>query len=156
MRNKVGASVVIYQNDVELKTWNARLPGKCAVFQAELKALRQGVIMLSTLLKWGDNISIFSDSSTALGTVSGCNESYKDAVWLWHKMVKLMVKGHHLQLEWIKAHVGHQGNERADSLVKQFISEEQHNKLIISQLARTLDNRQLWMINLPRNQQHSK
>ena len=119
MNNRVGASVVIYQKDVELKTWNARLPGNCTVFQAELKALRQGVIMLSTLLNRGDSISVFSDSSTALDVMSGCNESYKDAVWTWHKMVELMVNGHHLQLGWIKAHVGHKGNERADLLAKE-------------------------------------
>ena len=142
MNSKVGASVVIYKKEVELKTWNARLPDDCTVFQAELKALRQCVVMLSTLLNRGDCISIFSDSSTALDVVSGCNESYIDAVWTWHKMVELMKNGHHFQLGWIKAHVGHKGNERADSLAKEATLQEDilRHKIPISSLKRTAIN----------------
>ncbi|XP_037294368.1 uncharacterized protein LOC119189287 [Manduca sexta] len=97
---KVGAALSIWNGAAETSTRKLRLEPYCSVYQAELLALRKAVeeALRSGLPACG----IFSDARSALDVVT--REAEK--------------RTQKIKLFWVKAHVGLEGNERADVLAK--------------------------------------
>ena len=120
--NGVGSGVCLLNNKKEvLRTYSARLPDFSTVFQAEVYAINMAARLIS--IEYSDcmpkYIKIFTDSAAALyalGKRHLRSECVKNAV---DSLNYLASKGPSVSIVWIKAHVGHFGNEVADSLAKE-------------------------------------
>ena len=111
---QVGAGVFIRQDNLVLAELSFRLPNKSSVFQAEIYAINQAAIFLQHL----PNIfftKIFVDSQAALLALN--NKSITSRL-VGDTVHNLNLISGNIRLVWIKAHVGHEGNEKADSLAK--------------------------------------
>ena len=92
-----------------------RLPNKASVFQAEVFAINQAAIFLQNQT----NIfftKFFIDSQAALLAL---NNKTVTSRLVGDTMHNLNLIPGNIRLVWIKAHVGHEGNERADVLAKE-------------------------------------
>ncbi|CAK1546865.1 unnamed protein product [Leptosia nina] len=112
----VGAAVVLRRLDRELKTVKIKLATYCTVFQAEMVALHKAIQMATKVIS--PKVNLCSDSRSALeDIVSG--RSLNPLVVQTRKTLKDLSNYKEVRLFWIKAHVGHEGNERADQLAKE-------------------------------------
>ena len=97
---------------------NGALRDEATVFQAEILALKKAAERLIRRELSGETITVYSDSKAGLMAMLSRKTSSK----LVHET---KVKWNHVgtknevELRWIKAHVGHEGNERADELAKE-------------------------------------
>ena len=111
---RVGAAVVIYQEQNSKTVFKLKLHSSCSVFQAELFALERAVewVSINTHLA---QVSILSDCMSALHEISNPNSTNSFVVKI-HRYIKLS----HSQITflWIKAHSGMLGNEEADLAAK--------------------------------------
>ena len=113
--SQVGAGVYIHHKDLVLAELSFRLPNKSSVFQAEVFAINQAAIFLQSL----PNIfftKFFVDSQAALLALN--NKSITSRL-VGDTVHNLNLIPGNTRLVWIKAHVGHDGNERADTLAKE-------------------------------------
>ena len=115
-------------NDI-IDEGSRRLPGESTVFQAEIMAKQMAMNSLANSINVNDRfIKIFSDSQAA---IQALNSTY-----LTSKLVKNTInalnqvgnKVESLEINWIKAHVGHPGNERADALARNSVTLQQKNE----------------------------
>ena len=96
----------------------------CSIFTAELYAILES-------LKWAKGqqyrkIAIFSDSLSSLQAIEGRkidNHIVKDILATYNQLLHCNCE---VTLVWVPAHVGIEGNERADALAKDTTGEEQH------------------------------
>ena len=114
LNDKVGAGFTARKGRIPFKEMSFRLPDKCSVFQAEIFAINQAALFIQRL-GYPRYIKIFVDSQAALLALNK-----KD---ITSRLVGDTVHNLNLipgltRLVWIKAHVGHEGNERADELAK--------------------------------------
>ena len=115
---KVGAAFVIYRDMVMWKEAKFRLPDTATVFQAEIFAIFQATLALQQYEGDEGDCYIFSDSMSVLQSLRA-NEITKSIVFRTYKLLnKIAAQGYVISLFWIKAHVGIEGNERADELAK--------------------------------------
>ena len=112
---KVGSGVYILYNNKPIYSESFRLPNKASVFQAEILAINQAALFLHDLhnLKY---IKFFVDSQAALLALNNKTISSRLVGDTVHNLN--LIQGD-VRLVWIKAHVGHAGNEMADALAKQ-------------------------------------
>ncbi|XP_073958603.1 uncharacterized protein [Choristoneura fumiferana] len=117
IEGKVGAALSIWNGESETKTLKLALPSFCTVYQAELLALSRatGVILGQKAATFG----IYSDSMAALLTIKNHGCLHPLAVEARSNLAALSRQGKVVRLFWIKAHVGLEGNERADGLAKE-------------------------------------
>nr|XP_037877563.1 uncharacterized protein LOC119631142 [Bombyx mori] len=102
-----------YNNfEVRIFTDGSKLEGK-----AELLALQRAV--REALNHSGTAFGIFSDSMSALQTVTNVSSPHPLAVETRDTIRRCMLQNKSVSLFWIKAHVGLEGNERADQLAKE-------------------------------------
>ena len=90
---------------------------EATVFQAEIMALKKAAERLLRAGTRDQRITVYSDSQAALMAMDNRRTSSK----LVHETkVKWNHVGTYNQvcLHWVKAHVGHEGNEKADDLAK--------------------------------------
>ncbi|XP_035208626.1 uncharacterized protein LOC118190941 [Stegodyphus dumicola] len=89
-----------------------------SVYQAEMAALRETLNWILRELTKRHCIHIYSDALsvlTALSRPEPKNEILEDIKDLFKRAL-----GYHvIHVHWIKAHIGHPGNERADALAKE-------------------------------------
>ncbi|CAK1554338.1 unnamed protein product [Leptosia nina] len=112
----VGAAVVLRRLDKELKTVKIKLATYCTVFQAEMVALHKAVQLATKVAS--PRVNLCSDSRSALDDiVSG--RSLSPLVVQIRETLGSLSNHKEVRLYWIKAHVGHEGNERADQLAKE-------------------------------------
>ena len=64
-------------------------------------------------------IKIFSDSQAALLALNNLKVSSKLVLDTINNLNQLAACTHRVELNWIKAHVGHPGNERANQLARE-------------------------------------
>ena len=126
----VGAGFVITKNKLELKIGEIRLDDICTVYQAEVFAIFEAVrsLIIDPRFEGIRFVNIFSDSMAALYSLKK-RTCRSEVVHNTMKILnKLAQKGVTVSLVWIRAHVGHPGNERADCLAKEDTSPENVNK----------------------------
>ena len=111
-----GAGFVSFLSNQEQHSAMFSLPNESTVFQAEITAIHKAAEYLSAL-PFPNPVIIYSDSQAALSalakrtyssrTVERCIQHLNRAAGLAS-----------VKLRWVRAHVGHPGNERADELAK--------------------------------------
>ncbi|XP_037293087.1 uncharacterized protein LOC119188929 [Manduca sexta] len=113
---KVGAALSIWNGAAETSTRKLRLEPYCSVYQAELLALRKAVeeALRSGLPACG----IFSDARSALDVVTRGDSLHPIAFKIKNLLKEAEKRTQKIKLFWVKAHVGLEGNERADVLAK--------------------------------------
>ena len=123
----VGSGFAIYQGKSLISTGSRRLPFESTVFQAEILAIRIAMIRLNEILQPQDQyIKLFCDSQAAIQAINSHkirSLAVKDAISALN-LVGQKVNG--LEVNWIKAHVGHPGNEHADKMARETIKQTEN------------------------------
>ena len=118
-----GSGYVIIRGGNTIKEGSRRLPDEATVFQAELMAIQIAMLDLAGILNDNDSyVKIFSDSRAA---IQALNSSTVTSQLVKNTIAALNLVGSkvsRLEIAWIKAHVGHWGNERADQLARDSIN----------------------------------
>ncbi|KAL0852476.1 hypothetical protein ABMA28_000643 [Loxostege sticticalis] len=117
IQGKVGAALSIWRDGVETTVKKLKLEKYCTVFQAELLALARATRIIKET-RSGGVFNIFSDSRSSLEAISRCDSLHPLVVETRKNILEATNKGITINLFWIKAHAGMQGNERADELAK--------------------------------------
>lgn len=117
MDGKVGAAFVVKKDGIFLHKENFRLRDEATVYQSEMHAIHKALqwIIENKLKK--EKIVLFSDSLSALQSL-GRHHPSNNLEFNIRNKVNEIKKGNKLSLSWIKAHVGHEGNELADMEAK--------------------------------------
>ena len=96
-----------------------KLPSDCTVFQAEIYAIKMAMEGFNNhILNSDEYIKVFSDSRAA---IQALNSNIVSSQLVKDTVTQLNIIGNkvnRLEISWIKAHVGHEGNERADQLAR--------------------------------------
>ncbi|GIY38720.1 RNase H domain-containing protein [Caerostris darwini] len=113
INGKVGGAFVVYNNKSEVHHQCLRLSDNATVYSAKLLAIKRATEY--AILNGLSNINIISDSRSVLLAMENVNNIDAEI-----RGTKNMIKEHpgKITLHWVKAHVGHIGNERADELAK--------------------------------------
>ena len=111
-----GSGFIIYGKD---STWSGsfHLGADPTVFQAEVFAIKQAMNQLRAIAPKRSKIVIYSDSQAnllALNKRTVNSKVVQDAV----ESLNLLDNSNQITLRWVRAHVGHRGNEKADDLAK--------------------------------------
>ena len=112
-----GAGFVIYHKNEVLSYESIKLNDNATVFQAEITAIRYAADYLYSLptVKF---VKILVDSQAALLALNKQHVTADSVLQAIHSLERLSLKGAVVRLAWVKAHVGIQGNELADSAAK--------------------------------------
>ncbi|KAG6452350.1 hypothetical protein O3G_MSEX007586 [Manduca sexta] len=113
---KVGAALSIWNGAAETSTRKLRLEPYCSVYQAELLALRKAVE--EALHSGLPTCGIFSDARSALEVVTSGDSLHPIAFDINSLLKEASKRTQKIKFLWVKAHVGLEGNERADELAK--------------------------------------
>ena len=115
INDKVGSGVYIERKGVTLAESKVRIPDTSTVYQAEIQAIKEAARILAEIPDL-TTIKIFVDSQAALRTLQSCFIKSKLAL----QMIQLLNTVPHTSLVfvWTKAHIGTEGNEKADQLAK--------------------------------------
>ena len=103
-------------NDKEIIEDCGRLNDESSVFQAEIMAIIKATMAiekLTTKVEW----HFYCDNQGAVKTLDNPEVNTK-LVWDCSKALSELGTRSKVTLHWVKAHVGHPGNERADTLAK--------------------------------------
>ncbi|KAJ2937354.1 hypothetical protein O0L34_g19238 [Tuta absoluta] len=116
IQGKVGAALSYWREGTERVYKKFKLESYCTVFQAEMYALLQATELV---LKGKDvQINIFSDSRSALELLNSHDSYHPLVLQIKENLARIAKQNKKLGLFWIRAHVGVEGNERADVLAK--------------------------------------
>ena len=121
-----GAGYVIYDNNKTIAESSIKLSFNTTVFQAEIIAIREAV-------KWLNNnrtdeqqyFKIMTDSQAAFLALAAETFTSKLVKNTIDELNELGTKVARVEIAWIKAHVGHQGNKRADQLAREATSKNE-------------------------------
>ena len=96
--------------------FSSRIDSTSSIFTAELLAIQKSLdLVLESNTKSG---VICSDSKSALEALCKAKPDNPIALSIRERLIFLRERGYHLSFCWSPAHVGIQGNERADELAK--------------------------------------
>ena len=115
MEGKAGAGAVIFKGKKKIHTIQKGL-GNRSVFQAEIEAIKIGAEYLFDLIE-GREIVFKVDSQAAIKAL-GSRETNSSITHDAFRMLQTLAKDNQVKIQWIKAHVGHEGNELADDAAK--------------------------------------
>lgn len=117
MDEQVGAALTCWEDGVEIMSLKFHLASYCTVFQAELYALYHAteVAIKSTERQ----INILSDSRSGLELIRNPRTYHPLAFGVRERLREAEIIGKNIRLFWVRAHVGVEGNERADHLAKE-------------------------------------
>ncbi|CAF4816835.1 unnamed protein product [Pieris macdunnoughi] len=111
----VGAAWSKWENGREKKWKKIKMAPYCTVYQAELAAL-VGAVREAMIA--GTDVNICSDSRSSLEAIAGGRSRNPRVIEIRRHLVESLKKGQNIKLHWVKAHVGTEGNERADELAR--------------------------------------
>ena len=114
LNDRVGAGVFISKHKKVILEESYRLPNKATVFQAEIYAINKAALYLQSI-NCPQYVKFFVDSQAALLALNNKSVSSRLVGDTIHNLN--LIQGR-VRLVWIKAHVGHPGNEKADELAK--------------------------------------
>lgn len=117
MEGKVGAALTWWENGREALHELYSLDPTCTVFQSELYALHRAVLRARASSE--RLVNILSDSRSSLEMLSGPKLYHPLAVAIVKGIGDIRAEGRDVRLFWLRAHVGTEGNERADELAKE-------------------------------------
>ena len=112
-----GAGFIIYHHRDVVIYNSIKLNDECTVFQAELLAIRSACTYLMENFS-PKHVKFLSDSQAALKALDSQNYTSTIALTTAEKLEELSMTGANVRLAWVKAHVGLEGNELADSAAK--------------------------------------
>ena len=112
---KVGAGVYILKDTTTIAECSFRLPNEATVFQAEVTAIKEAAYLLKNMIDFTE-VKFFVDSQAALKALAADTLSSK---LVHNTLVELnSIPAQDIKLVWTKAHIGTEGNEKADQLAK--------------------------------------
>jgi ribonuclease HI len=111
----VGSAFVVHHPSGRVEPKKYRLGTYCTVFQAELLALDQAVHWIE--LNATTDVTIFSDSLSSIQAIQNRSNTHP-LVHSIHQTLNRINDRIKVRFSWVKAHVGIQGNELADSAAK--------------------------------------
>ncbi|GIY65165.1 putative 115 kDa protein in type-1 retrotransposable element R1DM [Caerostris darwini] len=114
INDRVGGAFVVLEQDKETYSQTFRLSDSVKVFMAELAAIEKALDFAIEYSKSPANI--ISDSRSVLLALENLNNLDPSILNIKDKILNYTGQ---VRLFWIKAHVGHMGNERADVLAKE-------------------------------------
>ncbi|XP_026325745.1 uncharacterized protein LOC113234606 [Hyposmocoma kahamanoa] len=117
IEGKVGAAISHWRSGSETRSKKFRLESYCTVFQAEMLALLKATEL--ALKETETVVNIFSDSRSALELLGDSGSFNPLAHEIKNKITELRDRNMELRLFRVRAHIGVEGNERADSLAKE-------------------------------------
>ena len=122
--NGAGAGYVVYYKRKRIQTESISLPDNTTVFQAEITAIYQA--MLFMIGRCGTHkvsyIKILCDSQAAIKALN-LNNIKSKAVWEAANALNAVADlTTSTRLEWVKAHIGIEGNEEADTPQKKALT----------------------------------
>ena len=137
LEDKCGSGYVIYKKGKEIFRKSSRLPDTSTVFQAEINGilLASKFLLNEKLTVKPKYIKIFSDSQAALLALNNAEITSKLVHETKQALNLLAQNTRRVNLVWIKAHVGHPGNEVADELAKEATRKEAIDNKIDTPLA---------------------
>ncbi|KAG8179205.1 hypothetical protein JTE90_004033 [Oedothorax gibbosus] len=115
----VVSAYVIYNKNNEIKTWQTKLEEYNSVFQAELTAIE--IAILNTKDTNHKNITILSDSNSSLQAIKDPSNTSPIVKSIQRTLQTTKTR---YTMQWIKAHNNTLGNERADTLAKLAVKNE--------------------------------
>ena len=115
INNTTGCGYHIRRNNVPLGDHHCFLGKNSTVFQTEIVAISKASNAL--MIHKNQNIIIRSDSQAAINAI-GKNKTTSLLVKECVEQLNKLSKRNKVTLQWIKAHVGHVGNEAADKNAK--------------------------------------
>ncbi|XP_052742638.1 uncharacterized protein LOC128198922 [Bicyclus anynana] len=119
MEGGVGAALTCWKDGEETLIKKFRLESFCTVYQAEMYALYQAT---KVAIKTKEpSVNILSDSRSALETLGGTETFHPLAFAVKKNLSLLKAKGKEINFFWVRAHIGIEGNERADVLAKEAV-----------------------------------
>ncbi|KAL0883533.1 hypothetical protein ABMA27_015688 [Loxostege sticticalis] len=116
LEGKVGAALSLWKGNEEVTSRKFKLENFCTVYQAELLALQKAT-ELAISHKAGA-FNVYCDSRSALQTVADGTSLHPIANNIRRNLDNISKLNKIINLFWIKAHAGLEGNERADELAK--------------------------------------
>ena len=116
--DKVGAGVAMFKGRSLEGSNSYRLKANTTVFQAEVYAILKAAHILKELDISYEVIEIYCDSQAAIKAISN-NKIKTKLVKECVDLLNEVSQTNHIKLKWIKAHVGHVGNEHADKCAKE-------------------------------------
>ena len=118
MEEGTGAGWAICHKDTIMAEESTYLGDETSVFQAEVIAIDRGLRWINNNCTDSLNISIRSDSQSAIQAILSCSTRSK-LVLDCKAVLKEAKENHRIAIEWIKGHADHTGNELADFLARQ-------------------------------------
>jgi ribonuclease HI len=112
-----GYSMHRKRSEPEIQNASLYLGTKASVFQAEIEAISQAAQDAPNVTKQGEEISLFSDSRSAILALFKPYTNSKTVYKCVQALNNLNIRNP-VTILWIKAHVGHLGNELADGHAK--------------------------------------
>ncbi|KFM57142.1 hypothetical protein X975_03222, partial [Stegodyphus mimosarum] len=116
MDNAVGSAYTVFHNGTEVQTWKCHMSPHNSVFQAEALALLKAIEWAQTTR--AEYFTIYTDSLSVLYAINDPRHT-SPLVFQIQETLRNTSPFPKLGISWVKAHVGDQGNERADTLAKE-------------------------------------
>ena len=116
-----GSGYVVYHKHNRIQTASHSLPAHTTIFQAELDAIYKSTRYLLDIIHRSNikHVKILTDSQAAILALSNNNIKSKTVLDTLEGLEQVAHIINTLTVSWIKAHVGHEGNEAADLAAKE-------------------------------------
>ncbi|GBN96432.1 Putative protein in type-1 retrotransposable element R1DM [Araneus ventricosus] len=121
----VGAAFCAYEGTQRVKEWSTKLQSHNTVYQAELTAAYEAA-KHATEKDNNTKIAIHIDNQASI--IASANPRTPNSIA--RNINAILIQHPNIQLTWIKAHVGYEGNEYADSLAKQATESNDNTQII--------------------------
>ena len=127
-----GAGVLIKYPTGEIDTASTATGNHCTNYSAEVQALKLAATMVNSSNSDCQQMSFFTDAMSVLQALSANRETDL------YKKLQEVSRNRRVALQWVPAHCGIQGNERADQLAKAGAQLEQPQSKLSYQEKKTI------------------